>query len=765
MIDAGSRRDPLLMAKIRFRWLWWLGVPAAILCLLVTRQFWIPVVAEHLLLRKGVGPVDIRLTRINLNEATSVQSRVGYRGGLLEWDLLNIGYRPAGLFRGQLEWLQADGLRLTWQVPVFPPPLITDPVPVPVPDVPVERVPRPPPVAVDDPDRPVRPTVPVEEFIVPSEVFPFWHRIPVERMQLSRGDLSLSNPRGEVLTLPFDVRMQPLGGQQEWEMLLGNRGFQLRLDAVSVPRSERIRVSGRVLLRERSLLHETELWLGAVLPAFTVPPEDMFAFDWERMEIQFFGEYGSVGLDALSLHADFHELSWRALDGKLRSDGGEAVITVGHHAGATRTMAGFRQPKVRWNDFELTLPYAELHAVHQLWNLEWSPAELRFHGWHFADVAGRINGGLSGGPLELRSTVIATEHDDASWHVHATSANPSIPPTDLNLVLSDHYNDDWIHLSAHWKGDDLHRVRGSARLALDAEKFARIPLPPTWFPPADWVSGALRLDLDWDLTGFLPRANAHLRVLQAGLAAFDGSWKVRGLDVGLNLRLLGYPQTTGSPRITAGLVEYGPVELRDLVVDLKMPAMDDFQVLLAEAAFDSKGGKIWLEPFSTDIREPDVSTVVHIEGLDAEMLREWFPSPYYQIEGRFRGEIPVRWTRDGIRIGHGRLELQREGGGTLRFIDRNWLRQNVALGRDVPLDLEDRLHEALMSGIKVQSMQLDLFNPDDPESPLTFRASGEARTERLVVPIEGLVIRNEWIADDFAELLQLWGIDFIHLSE
>lgn len=131
------------------------------------------------------------------------------------------------------------------------------------------------------------------------------------------------------------------------------------------------------------------------------------------------------------------------------------------------------------------------------------------------------------------------------------------------------------------------------------------------------------------------------------------------------------------------------------------------------------GGRLWIPPGQGNLGDFTLALPVHLSGLQVASLLEAYPTEGLSGEGIIDGQLPLHWTRQGIRVEQGVVGAR--GAGVLRFrSDRI-----KALGRSNPgmklvADALDDFHyEVLRSGVDYRedgtlmlSLRLEGRNPD-----------------------------------------------------
>lgn len=715
----------------------------------------------------GVSPAEVSIHNLGLWQSSFHHSQLGYEEFALQWDYLQLNYNPRRLWSAELDGLYADGLNLKYTyypAPVFSPlpdPVrLDDPVVVIVPESPIvdwmlseEDSVGPDSIAVDDSILPI-------PLILPPPVDPLalFYQVPFKTAQISRGSLALRNLDGDELALGFDVRMNPISKGSEWDLSMGRPGLHGQLNARVNSEQKRIRFMGNISLSERHGWTQVPEWIartGGLADWYQWFAQD---WDWQQARVQFLADWEAGQVAGISLELELDNPLWRHESGLATGDGGHVIATFSDAGSGAKIFAGISFPELHWQNLQIGMNYAELNGHWSRgWRLAWAPASLIYEQQALGDWVGQLSGDFLGQSFHLESHFQPRWESEPLMSLELRYVRPPEALSTLFVEVIDQRSESILHIEGEFSGYDIIRSKGSMRLNFDAEIWQQIGFPLN--AGIDWITGEIRGLMNWDLSGFLPRGSGSVIVFDAAFSDTTGDWQAHGVNLNLPLRVLGFPQTTGHPRWTVEQLEFGELILRNLIMDFRMTTLDDFRVELLEG--ETAGGNWRFRPFKFDIRKPEFSTAVEFENIDGEMLQQWLPEGRYKLQGKLEGAWPVSY-RDGIIFaGHGIFRLEAESGGRLTFTDAEWLKETLAFAAGAPLELEDRLLEAMLSGISIKSLEIHVLDPSEPEAPLWMKVTGEARTDRLIVPVEGLVIRNRLQPEELLELLNMFKVPFL----
>lgn len=766
----------IFMSTFRqYRWLWILAVAAA--CLF---GFWLslPLIVSRLgesyLKGQGVDEVRLRVQSVGTHNATVLRSRAATPDWELDVDLLQVEYRLSVLWKQQLRQLNVDGARLRLQIPE--PELLELPVERPVPSIVTTDSPPPettePVDPLEDPasDRPpvgfepgpLATDVEPELKVFPlADPFAWLYGIPVREMQLSRSKLVLQHAKGSSPEIAVDLSLRPVGQESHWRVDLGSQGIVSQLDLQVEPPRKQVRLSGAIGVGARSTLGDWEHWLRGIPDRVPKVPD---ALDWGQLQVQFLNEWREGRMRMLSLQAELRDVHWRGENGTEWGGSNHAVATWTIDDDRSLLFFGAGLEGFAWQDFAFGDGYAEgqLDFKAQQARLQWAPIGLRYDGRLIGQVSGEANVHLidalgasaelyweTAGPVPQKVPIQL----QGSWGFQDNAA--------FQLRLGDEAKGTLVRFSSDW--EQLSAYRGSGKLIAQLDAGALDWIPLDWQLPDEvfgWYSGALSIDVDWDSRGFLPRGRGEIVLDALDWTDPGGQIELRNLRGTIPFRFLGPPQVLGRPVLRADSLSVAGFELENLSLRFRLPALDALEVEAATA--DMAGGEVSLRPFRVNLVGSSISleTSIEFRDINARELQALLPEGGYAVEGRLNGRLPLRYQNGEWSLGEGYLRLDSDSKGTFRFTDEVFLRETIPLEPD-QLEMSERFYEALMQGVQLSSLEIRLFDRDQPDVPLYLALSGEARTDRLIVPVEGLVIRNRIDPADLRELMDMLGLGWL----
>lgn len=759
----------------QYRWLWIFAT--AVVCLLsvwLALPFIVGRVGESYLKRQGIEEVRLNVQSVGTHNASALRNRAATQDWELDVDLLQVEYRISALWKQRLRQLNVDGARLVLKIPEREPPVMPleseHPFVVwPESDRPREDIIDPEdPMKEPDPDRPpvgfepgpVAVDVDLKRGLFPrTDPFALLYQLPVRELQLSRSEVALKHAGGLSPAVAVDLSLRPVGSESHWRMDFGTAGLTTQLDLQVAPGRAQVRLSGAVDMLERSALEDWEGWLNARDDWMQRIPEEL---DWSQLQLQFLNEWQAGRMQMLSLQAELRDLSWLSDAGTEWGGSNHAVATWTVEDERSVLFFGAGIEGFAWQDFSFGDGYAEGQVVFntEQARLQWAPIELRYQGNLLGELGGEVEALLERG---LRADSRLRWHTagpvSESVPLHLNGAWDLRDAAVIRLQLGDASSAAELDFDSDWDNLSAYRGQGQLRTRMGPDLIQWIPL--AWDLPEaalGWHRGEVRAEVDWDSRGFLPRGRGEVVLDNLGWTEPSGEIELRNLHGNIPFRFLGPPQVLGRPELRADSLNVAGFELQDLRLRFRLPALDALEVEALTA--DAAGGQVRVRPFRVNLLNPSIDTVIEFNDIDAREIQALLPEAGYSLDGRLNGRLPLRYHNGEWSLGEGYLRLDSATGGTFRFTDEAFLRDTIPL--DVErLDIGERFYEALMQGVKLTHLEIHLLDPEQPDVPLYLSLSGEARTDRLVVPIEGLVIRNRIDPADLRELMDMLGLGWL----
>ncbi len=165
----------------------------------------------------------------------------------------------------------------------------------------------------------------------------------------------------------------------------------------------------------------------------------------------------------------------------------------------------------------------------------------------------------------------------------------------------------------------------------------------------------------------MPEGEVRITMSDASLEDPVDGWSVRGLSGQLVLPRLPIVASDAGQRLTFREAALGTdLVLRNGITEVEL--VSSTQVKVQSLRVEAFGGWIRSEPFAYDFTEQSLRAVVHVEDIQIEALKAYFPENVLEARGRLRGELEVRWDKTtGLSFGRGNLVLEKDQPAMLRL--------------------------------------------------------------------------------------------------
>lgn len=297
--------------------------------------------------------------------------------------------------------------------------------------------------------------------------------------------------------------------------------------------------------------------------------------------------------------------------------------------------------------------------------------------------------------------------------------------------------------------------------ANESEIHAKGSLPVQWLDTlGKWLEllpftfGGIDPAIQLDIKGAFPLYEGGGRLTLDGMDLLLPDGAIKGIRSDTEFQVNVLPKTAGWQSTSIDSFSKGVFQMTDIQIEWELPSIRHLVVRKLEGQVGE--GSVALDPFVVDPLNPVLNSVIKVRNLDADLLRSWLGEERFSMEGTLSGSLSVGWDNGELVLGTGVFELD-EGisTGQFTFTDEAFLREKFASFGGVPVELRDRLLDALLQkGIRIDSLEVSL-GPSDQEGVLLFKIaiSGESKSELLEVPIKGFVINNLISLEDFSHLL------------
>ncbi|MCB1127133.1 MAG: YdbH domain-containing protein, partial [Verrucomicrobiae bacterium] len=325
------------------------------------------------------------------------------------------------------------------------------------------------------------------------------------------------------------------------------------------------------------------------------------------------------------------------------------------------------------------------------------------------------------------STSLAGSRIPFEVRVQTGAGNPDASGLNGRLQLGPWRMEDFRLPAALTDGDDV-RLTGSLMLA------------------GDWQTGP---DARWN---FAPTLTLNLERLDWP----DRRFTIENLQGELALTGLDPPTSSAPQRVDLGRIRFEDHELTQVEADLTLSGENGLQLELRRAAY--LDGRVWSEPVRWNWRTGDLGLVLHAEGVDLHRLGTLLPHWEGTLSGRIEGRIPLQRNAARWRLQGGRLELDRRVPARLEYPADGLLTGGMA--PDAPRYQQLRMVEDGLKHLTIQTLRVDLFDPQTPQTAVRVRLEGTSTSARAIVP----VILNLNLNGPLEDLIELIHTDRLEFS-
>lgn len=241
-------------------------------------------------------------------------------------------------------------------------------------------------------------------------------------------------------------------------------------------------------------------------------------------------------------------------------------------------------------------------------------------------------------------------------------------------------------------------------------------------------------------------------------AAFDNGTSLEGIRGEGRFQVNLLPRTDGWQTLQVEKIDTGGIVLEGLAMEWSLPSINRLQFREVGAAIG--GGRMSVDPFSLNPLDPGFETRLTFAEIRGDALLEWIGEDRFAIVGSVSGSIRLRWNEGVLQLGSGELSMDpAEAGNRFVFSDEAFLVEQFSAMGGVPEEIRSRFLTALLQeGILIENLQVRLLPlPEEEEVTLRVILKGRTRTDELDVPIEELIINNVIPEADLGRLLGLMG--------
>ncbi|AOS45672.1 Dicarboxylate transport [Lacunisphaera limnophila] len=269
-------------------------------------------------------------------------------------------------------------------------------------------------------------------------------------------------------------------------------------------------------------------------------------------------------------------------------------------------------------------------------------------------------------------------------------------------------------------------------LALDLKPWAAFAQQVLPLPENDWtvegqVSGSLEGRwADGALTG-------TGRVSWRDGRATSTKQAITATGIEADLELSDLAQLVGKAgTVRIREVQTGKLTLSALAADFTMAGMDHLTV--NHATLETLGGRVTAEPFRLVPSQAELDAVFRVEGIQVEQVMALTESLPAKATGRVNGRVPVRLTKEGLRLGTGWLGLMPGVQAEIEFNAKGLLTGGASAGTPTFAVLQ-KIESGLLR-LRISELRLDIRPTDAPEGrSAQLHLKGEPVDREVKAPV------------------------------
>jgi hypothetical protein len=168
------------------------------------------------------------------------------------------------------------------------------------------------------------------------------------------------------------------------------------------------------------------------------------------------------------------------------------------------------------------------------------------------------------------------------------------------------------------------------------------------------------------------------------------------------------------------------------------------------------GGRVRVPPVRWNPRTKEIDAVLELERISLRRLADLIPRFAGSIEGGLSGRVPIRWGEGGFAVDACLLRLDGSLPARLRYPAKGLLTRGAAPASDRYKQLQ--LVEAALEDLRLTDLVIELYPPDQRQTPVRLRLEGTFSSEQAVVPVKFNLNLNGDL-DPVWRLLQLGEFD------
>jgi hypothetical protein len=280
-------------------------------------------------------------------------------------------------------------------------------------------------------------------------------------------------------------------------------------------------------------------------------------------------------------------------------------------------------------------------------------------------------------------------------------------------------------------------------------------------PPLEWTGGhAIQVSGELDASGrfqWAPEAGMGLwpevRFAMERVEWLEAGLTVEGARGSLSGAVAAVPYADGNV-VRVDRIRYGDYEASELVFRIARLGDLVFEGELVSATV--LGGRARVPPVRWNPRTTELDVALEFEQISLRSLAALIPHFAGSIEGGLSGRLPIHWDGDHFAVGATILRLDRSQPARLRYPTKGVLTRSAAPGSDRYQQLQ--MVEVALEDLRLTDLAIELYPPDQPQTPIRLRLEGTFSSDKAVVPVKFNLNLNGDL-DPVWRLLQLGEID------
>lgn len=257
-----------------------------------------------------------------------------------------------------------------------------------------------------------------------------------------------------------------------------------------------------------------------------------------------------------------------------------------------------------------------------------------------------------------------------------------------------------------------------------------------------------KIDNQWD-------ASMNFRLRDGALRLPSQELSVHSIQADINLPSLINLSTDPSQSITADRITIGDIEATQVKSEFMIT--EGSEISIEKAGLSIFDGSVELDPFTLSIEDPNADLLLHFNHLSitpAIAMLDFFDG---HVSGRLNGTLPIGIKNGYPVLGEGFLELDPSESAQFSYNATGFF-TDQGLEPQVKKTLGDKLLERLglepnalledaLGNLSIQTLRLDLFNKNLPQTPMRIQLAGVADTGQAQIPLNITTNVNGTVAE------------------